>query len=199
MRLSNLPSPPSNKPRGYRFQSKGMHMNEVHVSRRGFLSATAASAVGAGFTLALPAGILSQSAPQAPAKPPRLNLDMVQEFVRVGHFDLDRTKALLAQEPGLLNATWDWGGGDWETALGGAGHMGRKDIALFLISSGARMDIFHAAMLGRLDIVKPMLTAFPNLAASKGPHGITLMAHAQKGGEEAVTVVRFLESLSQPA
>jgi hypothetical protein len=110
---------------------------------------------------------------------------------------LDRTKALLAQEPGLLNAAWDWGGGDWETALGGAGHMARKDIALFLISSGARMDIFHAAMLGRLDIVKPMLTAFPNLAASKGPHSITLMAHAQKGGEEAV--VRFLESLSRPA
>jgi hypothetical protein len=120
---------------------------------------------------------------------------MVQEFVRVGHFDLDRTKALLAREPGLLNAAW--GGGDWETALGGAGHMGRKDIALFLITSGARMDIFHAAMLGRLDIIKPMLTAFPNLATSKGPHGITLMAHAQKGGEEAV--VRFLESLSQPA
>jgi len=105
---------------------------------------------------------------------------MVQEFVRVGHFDLDRTKTLLTQEPGLLNATWDWGGGDWETALGGAGHMGRKDIALFLISSGARMDIFHAAMLGRLDIVKPVLTAFPNLAASKGPHGIPLIAHAQK-------------------
>jgi hypothetical protein len=70
---------------------------------------------------------------------------------------------------------------------------------LFLISSGARMDIFQAAMLGRLDIVKPMLKAFPNLAASKGPHGITLMTHPQKGGEEAVVVVRFLESLSQPA
>ena len=174
-------------------------MKEAHVSRRGFLSSTAVSAVGAGLALAFPPGILSQSPPQAPAKPPRLNLDVVQEFVRVGHFDLDRTKTLLAQEPSLLNAAWDWGGGDWETALGGAGHMGRKDIALLLISSGARMDIFHAAMLGRLDILKPMLTAFPNLAASKGPHGITLMAHAQKGGEEAVAVVRFLESLSHPA
>jgi len=173
-------------------------MNEAHLSRRGFLSGTGASAIGAGLALALPTGILGQGTQQAPAKPPRLNLDMVQEFVRVGHFDLDRTKALLAEEPGLLNAAWDWGGGDWETALGGAGHMGRKDIALFLISRGARMDIFHAAMLGRLDILKPMLAAFPNLAASKGPHGITLMAHAQKGGEEAVAVVRYLESLSQP-
>jgi len=174
-------------------------MDQLYVSRRGFLSGTAASTIAAGFALALPSEILPQSAAQAPAKSPRLSLDMVQEFVRVGHFDWDRTKTLLTQEPGLLNATWDWGGGDWETALGGAGHMGRKDIALFLISSGARMDIFQAAMLGRLDIVKPLLTAFPNLAASKGPHGITLMTHAQKGGEEAVAVVRFLESLSQQA
>ena len=174
-------------------------MNKMHVSRRGFLSSTTASAVGTGFVLALPSQVFSQTAPQAPAKPPRLELDMVQEFVRAGHVDLDRTKALLVQQPSLLNATWDWGGGDWETALGGAGHMGRKDIALFLISNGARMDIFQAAMLGRLDIVKPMLTAFPNLATSKGPHGIPLMAHAQKGGEEAVAVVRFLESLAQPA
>jgi hypothetical protein len=174
-------------------------MNEAHVSRRGFLSRTASSAVGAGLALALPIAILSRSAQQAPAKPPRLDLALVEAFVRAGHVDLDRTKALLAQEPGLLNATWDWGGGDWETALGGAGHMGRKDIALFLISSGARMDIFQAAMLGRLDIVKAMLTAFPNLANSKGPHGITLMTHAQKGGEEAVAVVRFLQSFSQLA
>ena len=174
-------------------------MNKPHVSRRGFLSSAAASAAGVGLTLTLPSRALSQNPPQAPAKPPRLDLDIVQEFVRAGHVDLDRTKALLAQQPSLLNATWDWGGGDWETALGGAGHMGRKDIALFLISSGARMDIFHAAMLGRLDIVKPMLTAFPNVANSKGPHGIPLIAHAQKGGEEAIAVVRFLESFVQPA
>ena len=174
-------------------------MNKAHVSRRGFLSSTTATAVGAGFALGLPSEMFSRSAAQVPAKPPRLDLGLVEAFVRAGHVDLDRTKALLAQEPGLLNATWDWGGGDWETALGGAGHMGRKDIALFLISTGARMDIFQAAMLGRLDIVKPMLTAFPNLANSKGPHGIPLMTHAQKGGEEAVAVVRFLESLAQPA
>lgn len=172
-------------------------MKKANVSRRGFLSSTAASAAGAGFALALPAEVFSQAASQPPPKPPPLELGMVEEFVRAGHFDLDRTKALLAQNPGLLNATWDWGGGDWETALGGAGHMGRKDIALFLISSGARMDIFQAAMLGRMDIVKPMLTAYPNLAGSKGPHGITLMAHAQKGGEEALPVVRLLDSLTQ--
>jgi hypothetical protein len=173
-------------------------MNNANVSRRGFLSGTAASAVGAGFTLALSPRLFSQTPTPAPAKS-RLDLGLVEAYVRAGHVDLDRTKELLAQEPGLINAAWDWGVGDWETALGGAGHMGRKDIALFLISNGARMDLFQAAMLGRLDIIKPMLTDYPNLATSKGPHGITLMTHAKKGGDEALPVVRFLESLTPAA
>ena len=59
------------------------------------------------------------------------------------------TKALLAEQPSLLNATWDWGGGDFETGLGGAGHMGNREIAEFLIGQGARLDIFVATMLGR--------------------------------------------------
>jgi hypothetical protein len=131
----------------------------------------------------------------APAKPPALDRDMVREFVIAGHGDLEKVKAMLAKEPGLLNATWDWGGGDFEMAIGGAGHMGRPDIANYLISQGGRFDIFVAAMLGRLDIVKNALAAFPNLAQSKGPHGIPLMAHARKGGESAAEVVAFLESL----
>jgi hypothetical protein len=102
---------------------------------------------------------------------------------------------MLDAEPGLLNATWDWGGGDFEMAIGGAGHMGRKDIAEFLISRGCRMDIFVAAMLGKLDVVQALLASYPALAQSKGPHGITLLAHAQRGGEGAVAVVKFLESL----
>lgn len=173
-------------------------MKKANVSRRGFLSGTAASAAGAGFTLALSPRVFSQTTTPVPAKS-RLDLGLVEAYVRAGHVDLDRTKELLAQEPGLINAAWDWGVGDWETALGGAGHMGRKDIALFLISNGARMDLFQAAMLGRLDIIKPILTDYPNLATSKGPHGITLMTHAKKGGDEALPVVRFLESLTPPA
>ena len=39
------------------------------------------------------------------------------------HGDLQRSKELLELQPGLLNAAWDWGGGDFETALGGASHM----------------------------------------------------------------------------
>jgi hypothetical protein len=165
-------------------------MENASLSRRAFLELSAAGTAG---ILLVPNRSFTQT--QTQNKPPALKPEFVEEFVRVGHFNLDRVKELLRQEPGLLNATWDWGGGDFETALGGAGHMGRKDIAEFLIGQGCRMDIFVAAMLGKMEIVKPMLTAFPNLAQSKGPHGLTLMHHAKKGGDEAAPMVKYLESL----
>jgi hypothetical protein len=138
-----------------------------------------------------------QIAPQQPVKPkpPALDSAMVKEFVIAGHVDLKKTQQMLREQPALLNAAWDWGGGDFEMAIGGAGHMGRADIAKFLISQGGRFDIFVAAMLGHLDLVKSALTLYPDLANSKGPHGIPLMVHAQKGGPAAESVVRFLESL----
>src|SRR4029078_829038 len=93
-------------------------------------------------------------------RPPALAAGLVQEFVGVAHSDLNRVTELLAQEPALIHATWDWGGGDWETALGAAAHMGRADIARFLLDKGARIDIFAAAMLGDLAIVQATLTAY---------------------------------------
>ncbi|MGZ9224325.1 MAG: hypothetical protein ACXW4M_02090 [Anaerolineales bacterium] len=53
-------------------------------------------------------------------KPAALETTLVQEFVIAAHGNLERTQELLAQESGLINACWDWGGGDFETALGGA-------------------------------------------------------------------------------
>ena len=64
---------------------------------------------------------------------PALESSLVEEFVRVAHSDLERTRELLEQEPGLVNSSWDWGGGDFETALGSASHMGRPDIANYLL------------------------------------------------------------------
>ena len=37
----------------------------------------------------------------------------------------------------LACATLDWGFGDWETALGAASHVGRPEIAEYLIANGA--------------------------------------------------------------
>ncbi len=166
-------------------------MKTSFLSRRKFLSLSAASATG---ILLAPKTSLAQT-PQQNNRPPALNPELVKDFVIAGHGNLDRVKEMLVQAPGLLNATWDWGGGDFETALGGAGHMGRKDIAEFLINKGCRMDIFVATMLGKLDVVKAMLTAYPDLIHSKGPHGLTFLHHARKGGEEAALVLKYLESL----
>lgn len=127
---------------------------------------------------------------------PALESNLVEEFVRVAHADLDRTKELLEHEPGLVNATWDWGGGDFETALGAAAHMGRRDIALYLLENGARLDLFAAAMLGNLEIVKAALDAYPSAIDILGPHDIPLIAHAQVGGNEALQVYEYLKSLA---
>jgi hypothetical protein len=161
-------------------------------TRRVILTRTVAGLFAA---IASPRTITGQQPPPAiPKRPDPLPPTLVREFVGKAHGDLAATKSLLAETPGLLNATWDWGGGDFEMGIGGAGHMGNREIAEFLISQGARMDVFVAAMLGRLEIVKAMLTAYPGLLHSKGPHGIPLMAHAKKGGSSAEAVVAFLES-----
>lgn len=128
---------------------------------------------------------------------PSLESGLVQEFVGNAHGDLNRVQELLAQEPGLINACWDWGGGDFETGLGAAAHMGRKDIACFLLDRGARLDLFAAAMLGKLDLVKAALTAFPDAIKTPGPHGIPLIAHAKAGGDDAKEVLQYLESLQK--
>jgi hypothetical protein len=133
-------------------------------------------------------------------QPSPLSPELVQEFVAKAHGDLDAVREFLASEPALLNAAWDWGGGDWETGLGAAAHMGRRDIALFLLDHGARVDVFAAAMLGETEVVRAMLTAWPELRDARGPHGIPLLEHAKAGGEQARAVVDFLEApLEAPA
>ena len=122
----------------------------------------------------------------------RLDPALVENFVAQAHADLERVRALLAQEPALVNAAWDWGGGDWETALGAAAHMGRRDIALLLIAERARVDVFAAAMLGELAIVGAMVEAFPELRYARGPHGIPLAMHAEAGGDHAAAVLEYM-------
>src|SRR5215211_4518649 len=127
---------------------------------------------------------------------PALESQLVQEFVGKAHGDLNRVQELLAQEPALINACWDWGGGDFETGLGAAAHMGRRDIAAYLLEKGARLDLFAAAMLGNLDIVRATVKTYPDIIDLPGPHGIPLIAHAQAGGNEAIQVYEYLKSRS---
>lgn len=125
----------------------------------------------------------------------KMDTKIVQEFVGASHKDIDKVKTLLEEHPTLLNAAHDWNQGDFETGLGAASHVGHKALAQFLLDKGAQANIFTACLFGKMEIVKPMLSAFPKTIHSKGPHGFTLLHHAIKGGNDALEVKEYLESL----
>jgi hypothetical protein len=126
---------------------------------------------------------------------PSLPVELVRQFVTAAHMDLEKVRMMLEDEPALLHASYNWGGNDWETALGASAHVGRKDIARFLLEKGARLDVFAAAMLGELELVKAILKVQPEAGKALGPHGIPLIRHAIMGGEEAEHVVQFLQNM----
>jgi hypothetical protein len=130
-------------------------------------------------------------APTFPVQPPEL----VREMVTVAHGNLKRVRELVEAQPTLAKAAWDWGFGDWETALGAASHTGGREIAEYLIAKGARPSVFSAAMLGQLDVVKAFVAAQPGMQRIPGPHSIPLLAHAKAGGAAAEEVYRYLGAL----
>jgi hypothetical protein len=153
------------------------------LTRHGFLQASLTGAAA----ILLPSISFSQDRPQA------IKLDTVKEFVGVSHGNMARTKEMLENDPQLLHVSYDWGGGDYESGIEAAGHVGNKEIAAYLLSKGARYNIYLACMLGHLDVVKQVLTFNPQLLNSKGPHGFTMLHHAKKG--EASAVEEYLQSL----
>src|SRR5215510_1342288 len=138
----------------------------------------------------------ADNVPDFPEHHPPFDRARVKRFVIAAHVNFAAVKAMLAEEPNLINGTIDWGNGDFETALGGASHMGRRDIAEYLLEHNARLDIFAATMLGKLDIVRAAVAAFPNTVRVPGPHGIPLIVHAEKGGPPAKDVLEFLQPLA---
>jgi hypothetical protein len=160
------------------------------ISRRGFL----------GLAPVMPLVLHGQSAPVPPASTPSSDFpqqpaELVREAVGVSHNNLARLKELVSARPALARASWDWGYGDWETAIDAASHVGNRPIADYLIANGARPTIYTAAMIGQLGIVKGWVEAIPGVQRNRGPHGITLLAHARAGGPGAADVVKYLEAL----
>ena len=126
------------------------------------------------------------AAPREPDRPAPLEIALVREFVGAGHGNIPRVRELLAAQPRLIHATYDWGSGDFETALGGAAHVGRRDAALYLLEAGARIDAYCAAMLGETEIVRALLRIAPTTATTRGPHGYSLLYHAGYSGDLAM-------------
>jgi hypothetical protein len=134
---------------------------------------------------AAPASTLGQLATNLPPPPPQLETTLVKEFVGKSHGDLAAVRSLAGRESMLVRAAFDQGAGDWETGLGAASHMGRRDIARFLIDNGARVDAFAIFMLGEVTAGRALLAAFPAIHMVPGPHGIPLLGHAIVGKKEA--------------
>lgn len=136
---------------------------------------------------------------------PSIDDEIVSTVVGASHFDFDKVKGLVTKRPELARATWDWSFGDWETAIGAASHVGRRDIANLLIDHGARPDIFTFAMFGNYDVVKSMIEARPGVQSLAGPHGISLLSHVKAGlrskeitssqKEESEALLKYLEGL----
>jgi hypothetical protein len=165
-------------------------------SRRTFLAAGSTCCLVPPVTAsAASAAVLVRMEGGLPASFPAQDPTVVREVVLLAHTNLEGVGAHLSKRPELAKATWDWGFGDWESALGAASHMGRADIAEMLIAHGARPDLFTFAMLGQVDVVRSICQSNPGIQRLHGPHGITLLRHAINGGEAAASVVAYLEEL----
>jgi len=155
------------------------------MDRKSFLKTGIASSLSLGLVPTLVFGN-NQTDPEP------LKVELVKEFVLAGHFNLDKVKNMLNDYPNLIYSSYDWGNGDYEEAIEGAGHKGNKEVANYLIEKGARANLFVLTMLGKTDLVKPTLEAYPNLIFSKGPHGLTLLHHAEIGGSESKELYNYL-------
>jgi hypothetical protein len=168
--------------------------------RRWFLRTSAALAVG-GALVNIP--LAAQQTPPPPAnkpppKPPALPPEKVQSVVGFAHRNLEEVRKLVEETPLLVNACWDWGGGDFETPLEAAAHTGRRNIAEYLLGKGARPSLYAAAMLGQLSLVQAFLAIDPKAHEVPGPHGFTVLHCARQGGEPAKPVVDWLLAQGVP-
>jgi hypothetical protein len=128
-----------------------------------------------------------------PVRPAKIDLDTVKDWVGKAHQrKLEPMSDLLKKQPVLLQSSWDWGAGDWESAIQAAAHTGSREMALFPIDRGARADMFAAAMLGELTLLKTAVETFPQTIQVRGAHGIPLLSHAVAGEAPARKVLDYL-------
>ncbi|MEQ8927984.1 MAG: hypothetical protein RLO81_19360 [Fulvivirga sp.] len=158
--------------------------NKIMISRRKAIQSSLLGILGFSLPYSASSNVLINSDSNT-AKPypayPSLDPEMVHSVVGKSHFDLDAVKKLVEQRPELAAATWEWRFGDFESAVGAASHVGRRDIVEYLLSKGARPNIFTYTVLGAYDVVKGMIAHTPGIQKTLGPHGISLLDHAYAG------------------
>lgn len=106
--------------------------------------------------------------------------ELIEQFVLAAHGNFARVKDLHQQHPDLLNRKYEKFN---ENALEAAGHMRQRDIAEYLLSQGAPLTIYAAAMLGRGEDVARFLENDPESARQPGVHGFSVLFHAALSGD----------------
>ena len=129
--------------------------------------------------------------------PEQYKIETVKEFVVAGHGtkdgDFAKVQSMIADYPNIMFSKYDWGNGDFEAAIEGAGHLGNKEIAEYLINAGSRVTLFVLCMLGKTELVKPILEQYPKLIFANGPHGFTMLHHAKMGGADGEPLYAYLQ------
>jgi len=112
---------------------------------------------------------------------PNIAPEIIAKVVGKSHSDLEAVQALVGKRPELSRSVWEWRFGDFESAIGAASHIGRRDIVQYLMSKGARPTLFTFAMMGHVNVIKSAIEATPGIQEVTGPHGISLLDHAYAG------------------
>src|SRR6266700_5221919 len=96
----------------------------IYTNRRQLIRILAATATPMYAQQTLTQQNLAQQTQAEVKRPERQDPDLVKSFVGLAHNDanLDRIAEMIARDPKLVFATWDWGGGDWESVLGDSAH-----------------------------------------------------------------------------
>src|ERR1700730_492486 len=146
------------------------------MNRKNFLLKTS---VGLSGLMVLPGLIKAKAILQTDPEP--YKIELVKEFVIAGHGNLAKVQSMITDYPNIIFSKYDWGNGDFEAGIDGAGHLGNKEIAEYLINAGSRVTLFVLCMLGKTELVKPILEQYPKLIFANGPHGFTMLHHAKMG------------------
>ncbi|MGL4522848.1 MAG: ankyrin repeat domain-containing protein [Bacilli bacterium] len=117
----------------------------------------------------------------------------VKQWIVAAHMDLKAVKKLYYETPSLIHSNYDWGNGEWESAIDAASHTGQIDIVKFLLDKGAHPTIFSAAVLGDIELVTIFLNRQPQALYAEGPHGISLLDHVQIGGPGNDQIYNYLK------